>query len=147
MAITIFILFISTAINKAPAMLGYTDLALKLIIALNLSYFTYEYIRCKHIVTKLKCLKYYKMNNFKTIMSTTGPTPMPVTSTTETTNYKDRLCGIVSSGDAKKYLGKEYTIKDIEALSPADQEKLFQCYQVKFGMEVVTPIAQLILRL
>ena len=80
-------------------------------------------------------------------MSTSGPTPMPVTSTTETTNYKDRLCGIVSSGDSKKYLDKEYTIKDIEVLSPADQEKLFQRYQVKFGMEVVTPIAQLILRL
>ena len=87
------------------------------------------------------------MNNLKTTMSTTGPIPTPVASTTKTTNYKDRLCGIVSSGDSKNYLGKEYTIKDIEVLSPADQEKLFQRYQVKFGREVITTVGQSILHL
>ena len=73
---------------------------------------------------------------------------LPATATTvERVNYKDRLCAIVSSGDSKKYLGKEYTIKDIEALSPAEQEKLFQRYQIKFGREVVTTVGQSILSL
>jgi hypothetical protein len=76
------------------------------------------------------------------------PTPaLPATATTvEPTNYKDRLCAVVSSGDSKKYLGKEYTIKDIEALSPADREKLFQRYQIKFS-RVVTTVGQSILSL
>ena len=65
------------------------------------------------------------------------PTPAPP-STLETSNYNDQLCGVLSSSDSKKYLGKEYTIKDIEALSPADQEKLFARYQIKSGREVVT---------
>ena len=77
-----------------------------------------------------------KMNDLKTIQNN-DTTPAP-TATAETSNNKDRLCGVVSTGDSKKYLGKEYTIKEIEALSPADQEKLFARYQIKSGREVVT---------
>ena len=82
------------------------------------------------------------MSDLQTILNN-DPSP----ATAETTNYKDRLCAVLSSGDSKKYLGKEYTIKDIEALSPAEQEKLFQRYQIKFGREVVTTVGQSILSL
>ena len=57
------------------------------------------------------------------------------------------MCAVVSAGDSKKYLGKEYTIKDTESLSPQNQEKLFQRYQVKFGREVATTVGQSILSL
>ena len=120
-------------------MLEEVDLALKFVLAVNLSYFTYEYIRCKRLYSKCKSL-YIKMTDLKTILNN-DPTPAPP-ATAETTNCKDRLYGVVSSGDSKKYLGKEYTIKDIEALSPADQEKLFARYQIKFGREVVTTVGQ-----
>ena len=79
------------------------------------------------------------MDDLKTIVSNDlAPATL---STTKNPNYKDRLCGMVSSGDSKIYLGKEYTIKDIETLSPAKQEKM-SCYQVKFGREVITTMGQ-----
>ena len=82
-------------------MLEYIDLAVKLVIATNLAYFTYEYIRCKRFYSRFKSL-YTKMNDLKTILNN-DPAPAPPSS--ETTNYKDRLCGVVSSGDSKKCFG------------------------------------------
>ena len=85
------------------------------------------------------------MSDLKAILNN-DPAPAPP-ATAETTNYKDRLCGVVSSSDSKKYLGKEYTIKDIEAILPVEQEKLFARYQIKFSREVVTILGQSILSL
>ena len=77
-------------------MLELVDLALKLVIAINLSYFTYEYIRCKSLYSKFKSL-YNKMTDLQTILNN----PSPATATTvEQINYKDRLCAVVSSGDS-----------------------------------------------
>ena len=119
-------------------MLEYIDLALKVVIAVNLTYFTFDYTRCKRLYSKFKSL-YTKMSDLQTILNNeTSP------ATAETTNYKDRLCAVLSGGDSKKYLGKEYTIKDIEALSPADREKLFQRYQIKFGSELVTTVTTIL---
>ena len=84
------------------------------------------------------------MTELQTILNDSSPA---TATTVERVNYRDRLCAIVSSGDSKKYLGKEYTIKDIEALSPAQREKLFARYQIKFGREVVTTVGQSILSL
>ena len=56
------------------------DLALKFVIAINLSYFTYEYIRCKSLYSKFKSL-YNTMTELKTILNN-DPTPAIV----ETTN-------------------------------------------------------------
>ena len=124
-------------------MLEVVDLVLKLVIAIDLTYCTYEYIRCKHLYSKFKSL-YSKTTELQKILN--DPTPAPPASA-ETTNYKDRLCGVVCISDSKKYLGKEYTVKDIENLSPAEQKKLFQRYQIKFGREVVTTVGQSILSL
>ena len=61
-------------------MLEYIDLVLKLVIAVNLTYFTFEYTRCKRIYSKFKSL-YNKMTELKTILNN-DPTPAIV----ETTN-------------------------------------------------------------
>lgn len=120
-------------------MLQYVDVIIKFVITLNLSYLCYN-LFCFNKIYKLL---YSKMNDLTTIINSDVNNP----STTNDSSYKDRLCGIVAAGDSKKYFGKEYTIKDIESLTPADQEKLFNRYQVKFGKEVVTTVGNSILSL
>ena len=75
------------------AVLGYIDLALKVVIAVNFTYFTYEYICCKRFYSKFKSL-YTEMNDLKTIINNDPALASPATAVT--TNYKDRLCGVVS---------------------------------------------------
>ena len=53
------------------------------------------------------------MNDLKTILCKDPAPTLP--STAEKPNYKDRSGGVVSAGDSKKYLGKEYTIKEIKS--------------------------------
>ena len=56
-------------------MFEYIDLALTFVIAINLTYFTYEYIRYKRLYSKLKSL-YTKMNDLKTIFGTMTGRPL-----------------------------------------------------------------------
>ena len=61
--------------------------------------------------------------------------------------HRDRLCGVVSSGDSKKYLGKEFSVNEIESLNHQDEEKLYQLYEAKLGKEIVTSLGNIILSL
>ena len=116
--------------------LEYSIVFFECIIAINLTFYTYEYLRLRY---KFKTV-YSKMEDVKPILNADKNIECA-------SKHRDRLCGVVSSGDSKKYLGKEFSVNEIESLNHQDEEKLYQLYEAKLGKEIVTSLGNVILSL
>ena len=105
-----------------------------IIIAVNLTFWTIEYLR----ITR-KCYNILKalLLNMDDLKLALEP---------ETTDPKrDRLRGVIAAGDSKKYLGKDYSLQDIDALDPIQLDRLYGLYEAKFGKEVVVTVGNYLL--
>merc|ERR1712074_333008 len=59
--------------------------------------------------------------------------PGPLASSRDDYDKKDKLSALISSGKSKDYLGKHFTLADVEAFSKEDVERHFNRYQAKLG--------------
>ena len=108
-------------------MIKYIQLAFTIALLVLLLPIAIDYLRLRHLLTSNYKLLTNKMSELK-LPSITTPT------------NTDLLTLIAASGESKKYFGKEYTVKDIEAMTADDQEILKQRYEAKFGNEVIKTV-------
>ena len=59
----------------------------------------------------------------------------------------DRLSAVVAGGNSKKYLGKEYTMTEIENINVNEREKLYSRYEAKLGREMISSLGSSIISL
>ena len=63
----------------------------------------------------------------------TKSSPGSLASSRDDYDKKDKLSALISSGKSKDYLGKQFTLADVEAFSQEDVERHFNRYQAKLG--------------
>lgn len=75
---------------------------------------------------------------------------LATTSSTETTSeslHKNRLLAIVSSGESKKYLGKEYSVDEVEKLDKEKIDKMYTSYEAKLSKEMIKSMGSCVFKL
>ena len=105
----------------------------------------YEYWKFKHIFINLFKLIHKKMEELAQILNEQSNETSIENSTEAETYITDRLMAVVVGGKAMHYLGKDYTVKEIEQLDDVKRKKLYARYEAKLGSEMVKSLGSTVI--
>ena len=105
----------------------------------------YEYWRFKHVFNNLNKFINKTMEELAQILNEQSNEQSNENSTEAETYINDRLMAVVVGGKAKHYLGKDYTVKEIEQLDGVKCKKLYARYEATLGGEMVKSLGSTVI--